>query len=135
MLNSKLDIQRPEQSTLEIVLAGDWKTGQEKPYPSDISKLFPDAAVRRVRFDSRRLNSWDSALAVFLSKLDGYCRDAGIDVGTGGLPHGARRLLALAAAVPKKADAKRNTRKGSPLERIADAGIRACDSARDVLSS
>ena len=133
MAISKLDIQRPETGTLEIVVSGDWKTGQEKPYPSDISTLVSDHGVRRIQFDSRDLGTWDSALAVFLAHLTAYCESTGIAVDPEGLPSGARRLLALAAAVPRKEDAGKETRALSPLGRIGNAGFRAYDSVRDVL--
>ena len=53
--------------------------------------------VRRVRFETSALGSWDSRLAVFVSSLVEALEGRDVAVDSEGLPQGMRRLMALAA--------------------------------------
>jgi phospholipid/cholesterol/gamma-HCH transport system permease protein len=63
--------------------------------------------VRRILFDTRELNDWDSNLVTFVLKVMDYCSRNQIHVVTEGLPHGVVKLLALATAVPEQKDARK----------------------------
>ncbi len=56
--------------------------------------------VSRLVFEAAGLDGWDSALVAFVHSLAAPARRLGIDVDTASLPEGARRLVALAEAVP-----------------------------------
>jgi phospholipid/cholesterol/gamma-HCH transport system permease protein len=88
------------EGTLIIVIQGRWQTGRPLPSPSDMETLLAGTDARRLQFDCRRLDEWDSSLAVFLSTLMDCSRSLGIEVDMNGLPAGVRRLLSLAESVP-----------------------------------
>jgi phospholipid/cholesterol/gamma-HCH transport system permease protein len=64
------------------------------------------SGARRVAFDTSGLAAWDTTLLTFLAPLLAACRERGIEADLAGLPAGARRLLALAEAVPERAGAR-----------------------------
>jgi phospholipid/cholesterol/gamma-HCH transport system permease protein len=86
---------------LEIVLGGQWRLDQALPSPDALeTALQPD--IRTVRFDVSALVDWDSGLLTFLAQLIKTCNARGIEVDRSALPHGARRLLEMAFAVPEQ---------------------------------
>jgi phospholipid/cholesterol/gamma-HCH transport system permease protein len=58
--------------------------------------------VRGIRFDTTRLDDWDTGLLTFLDSILKTCGERGIAADTAGLPPGAQRLLAMALAVPEQ---------------------------------
>ena len=86
---------------LEIVLAGQWRLDQPLP-PPDVLETALQPDVRKVRFDTSALVDWDSGLLTFLAQLIKTCNARGIEVDRSALPHGARRLLEMAFAVPEQ---------------------------------
>jgi phospholipid/cholesterol/gamma-HCH transport system permease protein len=59
-----------------------------------------------IAFDTEHLTSWDSSVLAFLAGTSKLARRRAVAVDVAGLPEGLRRLLALAEAVPEKADAR-----------------------------
>ena len=88
----------------------------------------------RLRFDAAVLGEWDSALLTFLIRLDELCGQHGVALERDGLPEGVRRLLALAEAVPEKADARRGDGRVPLLERVGKAALAARDQAIEMLA-
>jgi phospholipid/cholesterol/gamma-HCH transport system permease protein len=88
----------------------------------------------RVAFDTRGLSGWDSGLLTFLLKVFNRCLSAGIPISTEGLPQGAGRLLALAAAVPERTGARREGSKIPFLARMGDVAVRLWQSILETLS-
>ena len=74
--------------------------------------------VRSVAFETRGLSGWDSSLLIFLIGVKRLCAEKGIEVDLEGLPHGVRRLLKLAAAVPEREGARKKPRKEVFLDLI-----------------
>ena len=95
--------------TLRLALSGSWRLGAALPTADRVAQeLATRGEVRRVVFDSARLERWDSGLLTFLLKLDRLSAARQVALDPGGLPEGARRLLRLAAAVPERAGARRS---------------------------
>lgn len=98
-----IDLVR-EGSSLVIVLGGDWNIGRGlaplRPVAAEVAGRQPPA---RVRFDATRLGHWDTALVVFVERVQALCAEYGIALDLAGLPAGLRNLVGLARAVPERA--------------------------------
>lgn len=78
-----------------VSLHGPWReAGPMLRVADSVTELGP---VRRVRFETSALSSWDSRLAVFVSTLMEALETRGVVVDNQALPQGMLRLLALAA--------------------------------------
>ncbi len=132
-MEATLENRRLPDGTLMVMLSGRWMTGHGIPAKNEIIALLADSGVQRVRFDSRRLDNWDSCLVVFISGLMDYCASEAIDVDPDGLPAGARRLLSLSKAVPGKADAEAESGKPSLMARLGEVGVRVGQTVKDIL--
>jgi len=86
--------------------SGSWLLRSRRPAVSEIRRELDAQRTDRVRFDAHDLAAWDTALVVFLSRALDLLRERSIDVDIAGLPAGARRLLALASAVPETQGAR-----------------------------
>jgi len=100
-----LSVTRQPDDTLLVRLAGTWTL--EGGLPSlaglgDELERRPD----RIAFDTTELGRWDSSVLAFLAGLSKLGRERDIPLDRSGLPDGLQRLLALAEAVPEKADAR-----------------------------
>ena len=105
---AEMTVHKPAEDTLLVALSGTWKLGEILPSEADIQKKLAAAdGVDAIAFDTQNLADWDSALLTFLQRLRQFCTDKHIRIDSRGLPEGARRLLALAAAVPEKKDARK----------------------------
>jgi phospholipid/cholesterol/gamma-HCH transport system permease protein len=108
MASGEMSLKQPADDTLLVVLSGSWMLSGKRPAAEDVQhRLASKPALRRIAFDSRHLAEWDSGLLTFVKRLRKFCQQKGILLDSSGLPRGARQLLALAAAVPEKKDARR----------------------------
>ena len=97
-----------EAGVLPLHLAGDWRLKTGLPTPAVIEKQLEDSSgLRLLTLDASDLGDWDSGLLAFLVGIEELCRARRIDLDTGNLPEGARRLLRLATAVPERQGARR----------------------------
>src|SRR5436190_21508618 len=97
-----------EAGVLPLYLAGDWRLKTGLPTPAVIEKQLEDSSgLRLLTLDASDLGDWDSGLLAFLVGIEELCRARRIDLDTGNLPEGARRLLRLATAVPERQGARR----------------------------
>ena len=87
---------------------------------------------RRIAFDTTAVSDWDTGLLTFVSRVAEESRAAGIDVDQSGLPEGARRLLALAAAVPERQTGRDEVRKPW-LGQVGAFAIGVFEGATDML--
>jgi phospholipid/cholesterol/gamma-HCH transport system permease protein len=98
-----LDLDRPAEGELVLRLSGHWRLQDKPPAGADIAtEIAAGPPVRRLRFDTTGVTSWDTSLLTFAGRVLDESEAAGIEVDRSGLPEGARRLLALAAAVPER---------------------------------
>ncbi len=91
-----------------VVLAGDWLLERPSPRFTDIVDPSTAAgmAVSSMSFDTGDLGKWDSSLLIFLRTGQHYCEERSIAFDTSMLPAQVPRLLALARAVPERAQMK-----------------------------
>jgi len=128
-----LDLQRPAADTLVARLSGSWCIQDGIPLATDLwREIEAQSSVRHLAFDTAGLTAWDTGLLSLLSRLIEQCRTAGIEVDQSGLPEGAKRLLALAAAVPERAGARAEPR-GSWLAVIGTEAMKLGGDATKML--
>ena len=116
--SAKMDLDRPDEATLVVRLAGRWRFAEGLPSIGTVEREFASRPPRQVAFDGSGLLEWDSALLTFLVKVSALCQQRGIATERAGLPAGAQRLLALAEAVPERKGARAAEVDESALERI-----------------
>jgi len=128
-----LTLRQPDNDTLLVCLAGLWKIGNELPSADEVRKRLESTPARRMAFDARDLTDWDSALLTFLLKVLGYAAQKKIQIRDEGLPQGARRLIALALAVPERKGARREAKRDPFLVRMGEEGLRFFRSAGEMV--
>lgn len=130
----RLEMTR-EGETLRLSIAGEWRRGFHLPPAEAVETELRDAPeVRRLVYDTAGLAGWDSLLLTFLLRVENRCAEAGIAVETTGLEEGARRLLALAEAVPEKQEMRRSARRPSYLIRLGERTLSLGRSSAGTLS-
>ena len=75
-------------------------------------QIADDGKIRRLVVDASALGEWDSALVAFLAKLKTSCAARNIEIDLETLPSGAKRLVALATAVPERQGTARGEKRG-----------------------
>ena len=135
VMPGKIKFDRPSGNTLDIHLSGNWVIGERLPDHDVVQqKIESEPEIRQVSFSSVELKGWDSALLTFLTKLIDLCNGKKIEINEAGLPQGVRRLMALAAAVPERKGARKETVRIPLLARIGDGAIEWYKSSRDFLN-
>jgi phospholipid/cholesterol/gamma-HCH transport system permease protein len=133
--SGKMQLQKTEEDSLTVVLAGSWKLGQELPATDEVLHALEDMpAIGSIVFDTRELAEWDSGLLIFLKQLSEFSAQKKITIEESGLPEGARKLLALAAAVPAKKDARKAEGKVPFLAHVGNETIDFFKAAGDMLA-
>jgi phospholipid/cholesterol/gamma-HCH transport system permease protein len=130
----EMSLEQPSAETLKVILAGDWKLGGELPGAEKVQRMLEGRpGVRHLVFDSRALAHWDSGLLTFLVNVQAFCAQQNISLNRDGLPPGAQRLLALAAAVPEKKDARQAEARVSFLAYLGNETVNFFRSAGELL--
>jgi phospholipid/cholesterol/gamma-HCH transport system permease protein len=118
---AEMTVKQTSADTLLLALSGSWKLGEALPSAADIQKRLEEAGgIEAIAFDTRKLAGWDTGLLAFLQRLRRLCEDNRVRIDSGGLPKGARQLLALAAAVPEKKDARKPYERQPFLAMVGD---------------
>ena len=130
----EMQLQKTAEDSLTVVLAGSWKLGQKLPSTDVVQqRVEGTSGVRNIVFDTRQLTDWDSGLLIFLVDLREFCTQQKIPIDDSGLPQGARKLLALAAAVPAKKDARKAEGKVSFLAHVGNETVDFFRAAGEML--
>jgi len=127
-------MEQPSEDTLKVILSGHWKLGGELPGADKVQQTLQGRpGVRNLVFDTRELAQWDTGLLTFLMNLDTLCSRQKIVLNRDGLPPGAKRLLALALAVPEKKDARQAEEGVSFLTNLGNQTVDFFRSAGEML--
>jgi phospholipid/cholesterol/gamma-HCH transport system permease protein len=130
----ELLIEQPSQDTLQVILSGPWKLEESLPSADVVQqRVAGTPGVRNVVFDTRQLGDWDSGLLTFLINVHEFCTQQKIAIDDSGLPQGARKLLALAAAVPEKKDARKAEGRVSFLAHVGNQTVDFFQSSGELL--
>jgi len=133
-ISGKIILQQAAEDTLMVVLSGSWMLTGEKPAVEEIQqRLEGSPAIRKVVFDAEQVADWDSGLLTFIKRLRKYCEEKGIVLDSSGLPQGVRQLLALAAAVPEKKDARKAEQKQPFLTIVGNEAVEFYQSTGKML--
>ena len=117
-----LQYDLPGDDTLVVRLAGSWKLQDGLPATTELQQhLDATPRVRRLVFDAHEVTAWDSGLVTFVREVVAQSTSRQMVVDQRGLPAGVQRLLALAAAVPEQAAARRRGARLPWLTRIGTA--------------
>jgi phospholipid/cholesterol/gamma-HCH transport system permease protein len=121
--------------TIRLQLSGSWRLSGPLPPIAEVARqLEGRSGIRRILVEARDLAGWDSGLLMFLRRLDGLARGAGLETDASGLPEGVRRLLSLAAAVPERAGARRGAARESFLARVGRETIALVQASGEVVA-
>jgi phospholipid/cholesterol/gamma-HCH transport system permease protein len=90
-------------------------------------------SINQITFNSEKIEGWDSGLLIFLRNLSKRCLNSNITLDSSGLPDGARKILALAAAVPEKKDAHRAEARVTFLTLLGNQTVDFFNSFSDLL--
>lgn len=127
-------MEQSSVDTLKVILSGDWKLGGELPGADKVQKWLEDRpGFRNVVFDTHELAYWDTGLLTFLMNLGTFCSQKKIVLNNDGLPQGAKKLLALALAVPEKKDARAAEERVSFLANLGNDTVDFFQSAGELL--
>jgi len=133
--SGKIQLQKTGEGSLTVALAGSWKLGQELPSADEVLHAFVGMpGIRSIAFDTRELAEWDSGLLIFLKQLSEFSAQKKITIEESGLPQGTRKLLALAAAVPAKKDARKAEGKVPFLSHVGSETVDFFRAAGDMLA-
>lgn len=121
-MNTKpaLSVDRPDQGTFVISLAGNWQKNMDLPDVHELINKLESEKVRTVRISSTGLTGWDSNLLTFLIKVKEWCIGKNFEYQGDDLPEGARRLLTLASAVPERQGARKESHKEPFFSRVGE---------------
>ena len=132
---AEITCKQTADDTLTIFFSGNWKLGQPQPADSELKNAIESgAALKRLCFNTSKLQAWDSSLLTFLVKVRGLAKANRLDIDSRELPDGARRLMDLALAVPKREGAEKVVEHESMLSRIGATAIKMGDSLRESLN-
>lgn len=115
------------------MLRGEWKLELGPPRAAEIAARLEQVPVpKRIDYQARGITGWDTGLVAFLVELERRARELGISVDREGLPDGARRLVAMASAVPERVEERQLEPREGVLARIGNGSL---DLARGLARS
>jgi len=130
-----LTFSRPTDDTLLICLAGTWTVEEGLPSAAEVAQqVESDPGIRRITFDTQDLTDWDSSLLTFLIRVKDQCSQSTAVLDEEGLPPGARRLLAMASAVPEREGARKDEVHEGFFTRVGKSALATHESAREMLT-
>jgi phospholipid/cholesterol/gamma-HCH transport system permease protein len=133
-VDDRVALARPDEASLLVRLAGRFTLDRGVPPLGPVLReIEPGTGVARLGFDTAGVAAWDSALVTFVHSVAAAAAVRGVAVDTGGLPEGARKLVALSLAVKprEKAEAVEDDALTARVGRVA---LHAWDTLGDAVS-
>ena len=127
-------VKSSSENVLELVLSGQWNLGQNLPSTDEVLHRLESSAVEQILFDTQDIAGWDSGLLTFVKRLRTQVEEKAIALDISGLPQGAQQLLALAAAVPEKKDARTAEKRRPFLSILGEDTVELFQSTGKLLS-
>lgn len=130
----KLIVQHPSEETLKVILSGNWRLDGSLPSAADVQRAVEGASgLRNITLDARQVSDWDTGLLTFLVGVRRLCARQEIRLDADNLPDGAKKLLALASAVPEKKDARQAEKKAGFLTHVGNETVNFFLSSGELL--
>jgi phospholipid/cholesterol/gamma-HCH transport system permease protein len=118
-VKAALEARSLADGALELRLAGPWTLHSDRPSPEDVGRrLDVSPKPKRLVIAAAEVSEWDSGLLTFLTSVKAQATARHIDIDATAIPEGARKLLALAGAVPEKKGARREGKSDPFLARV-----------------
>lgn len=127
-------VQHSADATVRLQLAGSWTLADRLPGVADVQRqLQVEHPVRRLVFDTERVNTWDTGLLAFVWQMREWSVVEHVDAELTGLPEGIQRLMRLAVTAPARTVDLDATRP-SWVARVGMTTIAVYAGARDMLA-
>ena len=132
--SGELQLLQSAEGMLTVAFTGSWKLEEELPSVDEVRiKVKGTPEIRKIAFDTQNLTNWVTGFLTFLVSLSKYCSQQKMTIDDSGLPQGAQKLLALAAAVPEKKDARKAAGRVPFLVHVGDEAVDFFRSAGELL--
>jgi phospholipid/cholesterol/gamma-HCH transport system permease protein len=130
----RLSIEFPTTDGLRLVLTGSWLLKSSPLRTGDIEQqLTAHSDIRNISFDGKGITDWDTGLLTFLARVYRLADRQNLNIDPAGLPDGARRMIALARAVPPKADTGKQDKEAPLLQRLGLLALAMWRAAPEML--
>jgi phospholipid/cholesterol/gamma-HCH transport system permease protein len=134
-MNAALTCTTAPDDSLAVTLTGDWLLDAVLPGIEPVlERLRQTPAPAAIAFDTALLGDWDTGLVARLVSIRRIAEENGVPVDDGGLPDGARQLIALAFAVREREGARRGARDIGFLESVGAKSLRVIERCRELLA-
>lgn len=128
-----MDVRPGAEGVVRVELAGDWLDRDALPGVELVEAELDRGGVKALEFITTGLGRWHSALMVRVLRLHDRCRELNVEFRATTLPESLARLIALANAVPEKADARRSSAEPGWLARVGESGLAFWEGGRVIL--
>ncbi|MCP4021661.1 MAG: ABC transporter permease [Desulfobacteraceae bacterium] len=134
MPKSENHLKQGPDETLDIHLGGKWQLGRDNLSIRDVNLFLEQhPGTRRIIFNCKNLDAWDSSILTFLLSLIRIASRKNIQVEKDELPSGIQQLITLATAVPQKEDAKKSVPEPGFFETVGADTIRFVHSIGELM--
>ena len=131
----ELQLLQSAEGVLTVAFTGSWKLAEDLPSVDEVRKKVEGTpGISKIAIDSQKLMDWDTGFLTFLVSLSKYCSQQKMPIDDSGLPQGAKKLLALAAAVPEKKDARKAPGRVPFLAHVGDETVDFFRSTGELLA-
>ncbi len=131
--DGRLALAVERDGALRVGCSGRWALADGVPDPAAVRQaLDSEPRPSQVSFADDGLSAWDSSLLAFVHSVAALAAERAIPIETGALPSGARRLLALASAVPPRLAAA-PPEDDALTARVGRITLHGWDTARDAV--
>ena len=135
MSRAELSVSDNVDGSMTLALTGDWLLGADLPGPEPVlGKLSATPKPKGIRFDAQDLGEWDTGLIKPLIAIARSAHEYQIEIDDSGMPAGAKRLVALAFAVPEREGARRTFRQKGFLELVGEQVQSGLEGGRKLLT-
>lgn len=133
MTTSIFEIDTATDDTLRLTLAGKWRLGNVQPSAQGLLDRLKEQKVKRVTFDTNRLDAWDSMLLVFIARISAACIHHNVSMDQSGLPAGVRRLMELSSPRNQRTGITHGAERLPFLARIGDKALELTAGVKEAL--
>jgi phospholipid/cholesterol/gamma-HCH transport system permease protein len=106
---ARLSVERAGDGGVVLQLEGSWRL-RTTPSAQPVEAALAENHTSDVRFDTSGVESWDTGLALFVTRVERIALGRGVAVDRTGLPPGLQRLLRLAGVERRRTPRSRNAK-------------------------